>query len=120
MGWVETWMAALPPVLVYTIVGLVVGVESMGVPVPGEITLITASLMAAQQLVTPFWVAAAATFGAVVGASIGYAIGRRGGRALLVGLGGRFPKHFGPEHLARAERAFRRWGVWAVFFGRFV
>jgi membrane protein DedA with SNARE-associated domain len=120
MAWVETWMAALPPLLVYAVVGLVIGVESMGVPVPGEITLITASLMAAQQLVNPLWVAVAASIGAIVGDSIGYAIGRRGGRALLVGLGHRFPKHFGPAHLARAERAFQRWGVWAVFFGRFV
>lgn len=32
----------------------------------------------------------------------------------------RFPKHFGPGHLAAAERSFERWGVWAVFFGRFV
>jgi membrane protein DedA with SNARE-associated domain len=120
MAWVETWMAALPPILVYGLVGLVIGVESMGVPVPGEITLITASLMAAQQLVNPLWVAVAASVGAILGDSIGYAIGRRGGRALLVGLGNRFPKHFGPAHLARAERAFQRWGVWAVFFGRFV
>ncbi len=120
MAWVETWMAALPPILVYAVVGLVIGVESMGVPVPGEITLITASLMAAQHLVSPLGVAIAASIGAIVGDSIGYAIGRRGGRALLVSFGNRFPKHFGPSHLARAERAFQRWGVWAVFFGRFV
>ena len=39
---------------------------------------------------------------------------------MLVRFGRRFPKHFGPAHLARAEKAFERWGVWAVFFGRFV
>jgi membrane protein DedA with SNARE-associated domain len=47
-------------------------------------------------------------------------IGRRGGRALLERLGRRFPRHFGPPHLAHAERTFARYGVWAVFFGRFV
>jgi membrane protein DedA with SNARE-associated domain len=26
----------------------------------------------------------------------------------------------GPEHVERAERIFARWGVWAVFFGRFI
>jgi uncharacterized protein YcfJ len=61
-----------------------------------------------------------ASLGAIVGDSIGYAIGRRGGRALLERFGRRFPKHFGPPHLARAERIFEKWGVWAVFFGRFV
>src|SRR5262249_34905205 len=50
----------------------------------------------------------------------GYAIGRRGGRRLLERMGRRFPRHLGPPALAKAERTFERWGVWAVFFGRFV
>src|SRR5207237_526812 len=58
--------------------------------------------------------------GAIGGDSIGYAIGHRGGRALFVMVGIRFPKHFGPTHLASAEKAFERWGVWTVFFGRFI
>ncbi|WP_231394878.1 DedA family protein [Micromonospora sp. CNB394] len=63
---------------------------------------------------------AAAATGAILGDSIGYAVGRRGGRPLLERLGRRFPKHLGPAHLARAELSFARHGVWAVFFGRFV
>jgi membrane protein DedA with SNARE-associated domain len=47
-------------------------------------------------------------------------VGRRGGRGVLERFGRRFPKHFGPAHLAHAERLFQRYGVWAVFFGRFV
>jgi membrane protein DedA with SNARE-associated domain len=35
-------------------------------------------------------------------------------------LGKRFPKHFGPGHVALAKQLFSRWGVWAVFFGRFI
>jgi membrane protein DedA with SNARE-associated domain len=35
-------------------------------------------------------------------------------------LGKRFPKHFGPGHVALAKQLFDRWGVWAVFFGRFI
>jgi membrane protein DedA with SNARE-associated domain len=118
---IETWMATLPAILVYLLVGLVIGVESMGVPLPGEIALITASLLAATSaIIDPWWVAVAATIGAIAGDSVGYAVGRRGGRPLLERLGRRFPRHFGPKHLARAEHAFARWGVWAVFFGRFV
>jgi membrane protein DedA with SNARE-associated domain len=77
-------------------------------------------LLAVTTSVSPWLVASAAAAGAIVGDSIGYLIGRRGGRALLERFGRRFPKHFGPEHLAKAERAFQRWGVWAVFFGRFI
>jgi membrane protein DedA with SNARE-associated domain len=118
--YVEAWMATLPPELIYMVVGLVIGIESMGVPVPGELTLVAASLLAATGVTDPMLVAVAASIGAIVGDSIGYAVGRRGGRSLLERCGQRFPKHFGPAHLARAEQAFDRWGVWAVFFGRFV
>ncbi|WBB67446.1 DedA family protein [Micromonospora sp. WMMD812] len=117
---VQHWLVALPPLAVYLIVAGVIGVESMGVPLPGEITLVSAALLAATGVVEPEWVAAGAAFGAIVGDSVGYAIGRRGGRPLLVRLGRRFPKHLGPAQLARAELSFARHGVWAVFFGRFV
>ncbi|MFR9779474.1 DedA family protein [Micromonospora sp. MS34] len=117
---VQHWLSALPPGVVYLIVAGVIGVESMGVPLPGEIVLVSAALLAATGLVEPEWVATAAAAGAIVGDSIGYAVGRRGGRPLLERLGRRFPKHLGPAHLARAEASFARHGVWAVFFGRFV
>jgi membrane protein DedA with SNARE-associated domain len=117
---VEAWLAGLPPLAVYGLVGLVIGLESMGIPLPGEITLVSASLLSATGVVSPWWVAFAASVGAIVGDSVGYAIGRRGGRPLLERFGRRFPKHFGPAHLARAERQFQKYGVWAVFFGRFV
>jgi membrane protein DedA with SNARE-associated domain len=117
---IETWLATLPPFLVYLTIALVIGLESMGVPLPGEVALVTAALLAVNGPTSPWGVAIAASFGAIVGDSIGYAVGRRGGRALLVRLGRRFPRHFGPPHLAKAERAFQRWGVWAVFLGRFV
>ncbi|MET8064064.1 DedA family protein [Micromonospora sp. NPDC005313] len=117
---VQHWLAALPPGLICLLVGVVIGVESMGIPLPGEIVLVSAALLAATGAVGPEWVAAAAATGAIVGDSIGYAVGRRGGRPLLERLGRRFPKHLGPAHLARAELSFARHGVWAVFFGRFV
>jgi membrane protein DedA with SNARE-associated domain len=117
---VEGWLGGLPPLLVYLVVGAIILAESMGIPLPGEITLVSASLLASAGVINVGGVAIAASIGAIVGDSIGYAIGRRGGRALLVRFGRRFPKHFGPEHLARADRIFERWGVWAVFFGRFV
>jgi membrane protein DedA with SNARE-associated domain len=120
MHYVEQWLHTLPPILVYLVVGLVIGVESMGIPVPGEITLVTAALMAVDGITNPVAVAVAASTGAIIGDSIGYAFGRRGGRGLLERFGRRFPKHFGPAHLARAERMFKKYGVWAVFFGRFV
>jgi membrane protein DedA with SNARE-associated domain len=117
---VEAWMATLPAVGIYAVVGLVIGLESMGIPLPGEFALVGASLLAVSQVTDPWLVGLAAAIGAIVGDSIGYAVGRRGGRAVLERFGRRFPRHFGPPHLDRAERVFQKYGVWAVFFGRFV
>jgi membrane protein DedA with SNARE-associated domain len=117
---IEQWMSTLSPVWVYLLVGTVIGIESMGIPLPGEIALVTASLLSVTTTVSPWLVAGAASVGAIAGDSVGYLVGRRGGRKLLERFGRRFPKHFGPPHLAKAERTFRRWGVWAVFFGRFI
>ena len=59
-----------------------------------------------------------AAIGAIVGDSLGYLIGRRGGRRFLK----RYGKYVGitPEKLVRADDYFARHGVMTVFFGRFV
>jgi membrane protein DedA with SNARE-associated domain len=103
-------------------VGAVVGVESLGIPLPGEIVLVSAALLSSRHelAVNPLGVGAAAVIGAVIGDSIGYAIGRRLGLPLFDRLGRRFPNHFGPAHVTLAERLFDRWGARAVFFGRFI
>ena len=117
-----TVLQAIPPLVVYLVVGAVVGVESLGIPLPGEIVLVTAALMSSRHELTvnPVGVGAAGVLGAVAGDSIGYTIGRRLGMPLFDWLGRRLPKHFGPGHVALAERIFGRWGSHAVFFGRFV
>lgn len=117
---IEAWLSTVPPLTVYGLLLLIVGVESMGIPMPGEIALVTASLLATRGVVEPWGVAIAASTGAIVGDSLGYLIGRRGGHPLLERLSARFPRHLGPRRIARAEDTFRRWGIWAVCFGRFV
>lgn len=119
---VDVLLQSIPPLTVYLIVGVVVGVESLGIPLPGEIVLVTAALLSSRHelAVNPMGVGAAGVIGAVVGDSIGYAVGRRLGMPLFDRLGRRFPRHFGPGHVALAERIFFRWGSHAVFFGRFI
>ncbi|WP_328330048.1 DedA family protein [Kribbella sp. NBC_00382] len=106
-------------ILAYLVVGLVIGVESMGVPLPGETTLIAAALLASQHDLNIVFVIAAAAAGAIIGDSIGYFIGRKAGRGLFERLGRRF-HHFSEERIVKAERYFHKYGVWTVFFGRFV
>ncbi|MFD8773845.1 DedA family protein [Streptomyces sp. NPDC059916] len=118
---VQEWLDTVPAVAIYALVAGVIGFESLGIPLPGEIVLVSAALLSSQQGdVNPIILGACASAGAVVGDSIGYAIGRKGGRPLLAWLGNKFPRHFGEAHVATAERSFEKWGMWAVFFGRFV
>ncbi|MFN8226134.1 MAG: DedA family protein [Mycobacterium sp.] len=119
---VDALLQTIPPVAVYLVVGLVIGLESLGIPLPGEIALVSAALLASRHTldISPVAVGAAATVGAIVGDTIGYSIGHRYGLGLFERLGRRFPKHFGPGHVALAKQLFARWGGWAVFFGRFV
>lgn len=119
---VDSLLEAIPPLLVYLIVGFVIGIESLGIPLPGEIVLVSAALLSSRQelAVSPVWIAVAGSVGAIAGDSTGYAIGRRWGASLFDRLGHRFPRHFGRRNVAFAESVFTRWGVLAVFFGRFI
>ncbi|GHG11931.1 DedA family protein [Streptomyces filamentosus] len=118
---VQEWLETIPAVAIYALVGVVIGLESLGIPLPGEIVLVSSALLASQHGdINPYVLGTCATVGAIVGDSIGYAIGRRGGRPLLAWLGGKFPGHFSEANIALAERSFQKWGMWAVFFGRFI
>ena len=119
---IEPFLESIPALAVYLTVGLVIGLESLGIPLPGEIALVSAALLSSRENldISPVWVGVAAITGAIIGDSIGYSIGRRYGMSLFERLGNRFPKHFGTGHVALAKQLFSRWGVWAVFFGRFI
>ncbi|MET9533376.1 MULTISPECIES: DedA family protein [unclassified Streptomyces] len=118
---IQAWLETIPAVSIYLLVGVVIGVESLGIPLPGEIVLVSAALLASQQgHIDPLVLGICASAGAVVGDSIGYAIGRKGGRPLIAWLGRKFPGHFSGANIAMAERSFEKWGMWAVFFGRFI
>lgn len=115
-------LQTVPPVAVYLVVGLAIGIESIGVYLPGQTVLISAVLLVAlhQLPASALWIGVAAAIGAIVGDSIGYSIGRRWGRPLFAWLGRKRPRLFGPARMAYVERFFDRWGVLAVFFGRFI
>jgi membrane protein DedA with SNARE-associated domain len=97
---------------------VLVGLESTGVPLPGETALITASVLASRGHYSIVAVIAVAAAGAIVGDNAGYWIGRKGGRALL----SRTPliRDYFERVLPPSERFFQRHGAKAVFFGRFV
>ncbi|MBX5470344.1 MAG: DedA family protein [Thermoleophilaceae bacterium] len=106
----------VPARLGYLALAALVGGESMGVPLPGETALIAASLLARRGDMAIELVVAIAAAAAVVGDNVGYLIGRRGGRRLLLRRGP-FERQR-RELIDRGERFFARHGAKAVFLGR--
>ncbi len=95
-----------------------VALESLGAPLPGESAVIFASAAAAAGKLKIGAVVIAAFAGAVLGDNIGYLIGRRLGRPVIL----RFGKYvgFGEAQIERAEGVARRRGPVMVVFARFV
>lgn len=102
----------------YVFLFLLIGVESFGVPLPGETALVTAAAYAALGRLNIVGVIAAAAAGAIVGDNAGYWLGRKGGLALVH----RFGKRVGLDQakLDRAHAFFERYGARTVFIGRFI
>src|SRR5437868_8548434 len=98
------------------VMALLIAGESMGVPLPGETALITAAILASRGKLDIVPVIALAAFAAIVGDNIGYLIGRRGGRRLLLRVP-RLRPH-AERMLASGEPFFARHGPKAVFLGR--
>jgi membrane protein DedA with SNARE-associated domain len=103
----------------YWAVALLVGAESIGVPLPGETILIVAAIYAGHthrlSVLAIFGVAATA---AIVGDNIGFWIGDKGGYRLLRRYGPRI--HIDETKLKIGRYLFDRHGGKVVFFGRFV
>ncbi|MGI8750872.1 MAG: DedA family protein [Acidimicrobiales bacterium] len=103
----------------YFAVALLVGAESVGVPLPGETILILAAIYAGHTHNLSVWVIfIAAAAAAIVGDNIGFWIGDRGGYQLLRRYGHYVRLDEGKVKVGRY--IFDRHGGKVVFFGRFV
>ena len=103
----------------YGFIGLVVMLESMGAPLPGESLIIgTAIYCATTHRLDIAWVIAVAILGAIMGDNFGYLIGRSVGFRMLA----RFGRHIGlnDQRLRLGRYLFRQHGGKVVFFGRFI
>jgi len=103
----------------YLVVGVVVGLESMGLPLPGETMLITAAVYAgATHHLDIVALTLAAATGAIAGDNVGYWIGRRFGYRLVVRHGERFG--LTARRVKVGQFMFAKHGGKVVFFGRFI
>jgi membrane protein DedA with SNARE-associated domain/uncharacterized membrane protein YbhN (UPF0104 family) len=102
----------------YVAVPAAVALETIGVPVPAETTLVAAAVLASQGRLNIALVIVLAATAAVVGDNVGYLLGRRLGRRVLVASG-----PFAAQRRRLVEGAdgfFAAHGPAAVFIGRWV
>ena len=92
--------------------------EDFGIPVPGETVLIAGAVYAGSGRLNVVAVAVVGFVAAVLGDNIGYAIGRFGGRAIVL----RWGKYVGmtAERLDKAEDFFNRHGGKIITIARFI
>ncbi|HTZ23926.1 MAG TPA: DedA family protein [Streptosporangiaceae bacterium] len=97
---------------------VLVFLEDFGIPVPGETVLIAGAVYAGSGRLNVVAVGCIGFLAAILGDNIGYAIGRFGGRALVL----RWGKYvfITEERLDKAEHFFNRHGGKIIVIARFV
>jgi membrane protein DedA with SNARE-associated domain len=118
---VPSWLDHAILIYGYWVILVAVALETMGVPFPGETSLLAGAIYAGTGgRLNIVLVIVAAAVGAIIGDNVGYSVGRYGGYPLLrrilrfVHLESRSEKT-----LAYTQRFFERHGDKTVFFGRF-
>ena len=102
----------------YWILFVLVSVESLGIPLPGETALVTAAAFAANGQLDVVWVFGIGAIAAIVGDNCGYWLGRTGGLQLVE----RYGHHVGlsDSKLDRVRGFYARHGSKTVLIGRFI
>ena len=95
---------------------LLMAAESCGIPFPSEVIMPSAGLLAAAGHMNLAEAILAGAAGNLLGSLVAFGLAARFGEPLLLGPG----RWIGirAHHLEIADGWFRRWGLWAVFFGR--
>jgi membrane protein DedA with SNARE-associated domain len=103
----------------YLIVLIICALENsafVGAVIPGDVVLLAAGFYVERTELNLGPVVILAFLGALLGDTIGYAIGRFGGRRILDRFGD--TRILSRERLARVDRYFHEYGMWAVALGR--
>jgi membrane-associated protein len=95
-----------------------IGLESMGIPSPGETALVLAAVLASQGHLHIWLVIVIGAASAILGDNIGYLLGRHFGRDVLESRG---PFHERRKRLiAIGDSYFKKHGAKTVFIGRWI
>jgi membrane protein DedA with SNARE-associated domain len=96
----------------------IIGLESMGIPSPGETALILAAVLASQGKLEIWLVIVIASASAIVGDNLGYLLGRKLGRRVLMAPGPLYERRL--KVIDAGDEFFTKHGPKAVFIGRWI
>ena len=96
---------------------LILAIESLGAPVPGESLLIFASVLAGRGEMSLPSLLIFAWIGSVLGDNLGYLIGRKLGRGTILRYGAKVG--LTAERFSGIEQVYVRYGSMTVLFARF-
>lgn len=95
----------------------IVMLESIGMPLPGELIVVIGATIASSRNGPILPLIATAALGAIVGDNIGYTIGRKLGKPLLLRHGWRLG--LSASDIKVGQYLFKKYGAAVVFLGRF-
>ncbi|HVE76796.1 MAG TPA: DedA family protein [Actinomycetota bacterium] len=112
----KEWIVAYVGDAGYWAVFILMALESACIPLPSEVTMPVAGLLAAEGKMSFFWAGMIGAFANLAGSWAAYAVGRSGGRTLLE----RYGKYvlIKQHDIERADKWFEKYGDAAVFFSR--
>lgn len=113
--WIHNWFNWVETGGYPAIIGLM-AMESSIFPVPSEVVMPPAAILAAQGKLNFWGVILAGTFGSWLGSAITYLVARGVGRPLVMRYGKMF--FCPPEKVERAERFLERYEAGGIFFAR--
>jgi membrane protein DedA with SNARE-associated domain len=96
----------------------IIGLESMGIPSPGETALVLAAVLASQGKLHIWLVILIGVASAIAGDNMGYFLGRRFGRDFAIKRGPLW--HHRIQAVRAGDRFFARHGPKAVFLARWI
>ncbi|MBZ5488329.1 bifunctional DedA family/phosphatase PAP2 family protein [Halomonas aquamarina] len=102
--------------LVILLISLAESLALVGLLVPGVVLITAAASLAGHESVSLLWVVIAAFLGAVIGDGVSFRLGYHHREQITK----RWPLSVHPEWIGRGARFFERYGLYSVFFGRFV
>jgi membrane protein DedA with SNARE-associated domain len=104
----------------YIIIGVLILVECLGVPLPGETSLITGSIIASQYpgRINIFLVILTAIIAASLGDNIGYFIGKNYGENFIKFLNKSLKVNI--KYIPYTKKFFEKYGLKSILIGRFI